>query len=189
MLTITCEGYRLLGFWDFDGNLDWAAVVPSTVSLADDGAEDVAGVGGRVVMRKLRTQAGGKSQRFQSKHSLYTCKHLIWAILSKIVLLITGATLFNDDYSWGWGDVTVFALHLIAIWMNQIAWLNSTAVIVGKHLHSVNYIVVRLWVFSFFNFVACVDQQAGRKDMLGSQRVLVLLSQWKWIPWAPRQPN
>lgn len=60
MLTVTGEGHRLLRLWDLNRNLDGAAVVTSAVSLGDDGAEDVARVGGHVAMRKFGAQAGRK---------------------------------------------------------------------------------------------------------------------------------
>lgn len=57
MLTITGESYRLLRFRDFNRNLDRAAIVTSTVSLGDDGAENEARVGGHVAVRESGTQA------------------------------------------------------------------------------------------------------------------------------------
>lgn len=58
MLTVTGEGYRLLGFRDFNRNLDRAAIVTSTVSLGDDRTENVAGVGRHVAVREFGTQTG-----------------------------------------------------------------------------------------------------------------------------------
>lgn len=56
-LTVTGEGHRLLGVGDFDRNLDGVAGVTPGVSLGDDGAQDVARVGGHVAMREGGTQA------------------------------------------------------------------------------------------------------------------------------------
>lgn len=72
MLTITGESYRLLRFRDFDGNFDRVAVVPSTVPLGDDGAEDEARVGRNVIMWKFGAQtAGGSRKRKQQKESCF----------------------------------------------------------------------------------------------------------------------
>lgn len=65
MLTVTGEGYRLLRFRDFNRNLDRAAIITSAVSLGDDRTENVAGVGGRVVMREFGAQAGKKKNTQQ----------------------------------------------------------------------------------------------------------------------------
>lgn len=57
VLTVTGEGHGLLRLGDFNGHLDGAASIASSIPLGDDGTQDVAGVGGQVAVREPGAQA------------------------------------------------------------------------------------------------------------------------------------
>lgn len=62
MLTIAGEGNRLLRLCDLNGDLDGGASVPGTVTLADDRAQDIARVGGHIIVRERQAKPTDKGQ-------------------------------------------------------------------------------------------------------------------------------
>lgn len=62
-LTITGKGHRLLRVRNLNGHLYGAAGVPPSVLLGDNGTAEVAGVGGRIVVREFGAQAAKKGPK------------------------------------------------------------------------------------------------------------------------------